>query len=101
MSGKIKHPIRADWWSKTLAGAILGWTLALAVAGIFAWAGPGGIDAPNKTQFVMWMIAPLWMLVFSLSYLFRSGLRAALWLGAANALAYALLFSLRGVPSFS
>lgn len=99
MSGK--HPIRADWWSKTLAGAILGWTLALAIAGIFAWAGPGGIAAPNKTQFVMWMIAPVWMLVFSLSYLFRSGLRAVLWLGAANALAYALFFSIRGVPSFS
>ncbi|NVD97290.1 hypothetical protein [Massilia sp. BJB1822] len=101
MSGKNKNTIRADWWSKTLAGCILGWTLALAVAGIFAWAGPGGADAPNKTQFVMWMIAPVWMLVFSLSYLFRSGARALLWLGAANALAYALLFSLRGVPAFS
>ncbi|MDC8758405.1 hypothetical protein [Janthinobacterium fluminis] len=89
-----KQPISKDWWSKTLAGAVLGWTLALALAGLFAWFGPDGIAAPQKSQFVMWMIAPIWMLVFSFVYLFRSGARAVLWLAAANLLAYALLYLL-------
>jgi hypothetical protein len=94
-----KAPIRPDWWSKTLVGCVLGWTLALALAGLFAWAGPGGIAAPQKNQFVMWLIAPIWMMVFSLSYLFRSGLSALGWLGAANLLAYAVLFMYRGLPT--
>lgn len=89
--------IGADWWSKTLAGALLGFTLALALAGLFAWVGPGGIGAPQKNQFVMWLIAPLWMAIFSLVYLLRSGARALLWLGGANLLAYALLFAARAL----
>lgn len=89
-------PIRADWWSKTLAGAVLGWTLAFALAGVFAWIGPGGIGAPQKSQFVMWMIAPLWMIAFSVVYLFRSGLRAVLSLGGANLMAWGLLLAVRG-----
>ncbi|SFF51664.1 hypothetical protein SAMN05518865_101114 [Duganella sp. CF458] len=87
--------IRPDWWSKTFAGAVLGGALALALAGLFAWAGPGGIGAGEKAQVVMWSIAPLWMTVFALVYLFRTGLRAGLWLGGANVLAYSLLFYVR------
>lgn len=87
--------IRPDWWSKTFAGAVLGATLALAFAGLFAWAGPGGINAREKAQFVMWIMAPLWMAVFSTVYLFRSGRRAVLWLGGANVAAYSLLFYIR------
>ena len=88
--------MKPDWWSKTFAGAFLGGTLALAVAGLFAWLGPGGIDAREKSEFVMWMMAPVWMAVFSTVYLFRTGLRAVLWLGGANMVAYGLLFYVRG-----
>lgn len=88
--------MKPDWWSKTFAGAFLGGTLALALAGLFAWIGPGGIAAPEKAQFVMWMMAPVWMAVFSTVYLFRTGLRAMLWLGGANVAAYGLLFYVRG-----
>jgi hypothetical protein len=87
--------IRPDWWSKTFAGAVLGAALALALAGLFAWAGPGGINAREKAQFVMWIMAPLWMAVFSTVYLFRSGRRAVLWLGGANVVAFSLLFYIR------
>lgn len=98
MRPERKRPaIRADWWSKTLAGAVLGWTLALALSGLFAWLGPGGVDAPNKSQLVMWLIAPLWMLAFSFTYLFRTGLHALLWLSGANLLAYGALFAARGM----
>lgn len=91
----MNNKISPDWWTKTLAGAGLGLTLALALAGVFAWAGPGGIDAPNKTQAVMWSIAWIWMPVFALVYLFRSGAHAVLWLALANVAAYGLLFWVR------
>ncbi|MFT4047568.1 MAG: hypothetical protein QM661_12860 [Solimonas sp.] len=87
--------LQPDWWRKTFAGAVLGLTLAFALGGLFAWLGPGGIAAPDKAQFVMWMIAPLWGLCFALVYLFRSGARALLWLGLANAAAWGLLLAVR------
>lgn len=85
--------IRPDWLSKSLAGTVLGFTLALAIAGIFAWFGPGGLTAPNKYQFVMWMIAPLWFAVLGFTFLFASGVRAWLWLGGANLLLYSGFFA--------
>lgn len=88
---RMKQKIQADWWRKGIAGLVLGFTLALGLAGIFAWAGYGGIAAPNKTQFVMWMIAPVWMLVLSTVFLFRTGRQALLWLGLANILVYLTL----------
>lgn len=92
---KLK-PRKPDWWGKTLAGGLLGFSLAFCLCGLFAWLSPGGIATPNKVQLVMWMIAPLWMLVFSLSFMFRSGLRAFFWLGFANLVAIASLAWVRG-----
>ncbi len=88
--------IQPDWWSKSIAGCLLGFTFALAVSGVFAWVGPGGIEAPNKVQFNMWIIAPIWMLILSFSYLFKTGVRAISWLVALNLLAYIILFAVKG-----
>lgn len=88
MSGVIQR----DWWLRSLAGTALGWTLALALTGLWAWWGPGGITAPNKVQFNMWLIAPLWMLALSSVYFVRTGLRALGALLLANGAAYAALF---------
>lgn len=87
--------LQPDWWSKSLAGGLLGLFLALALCGLFAWAGPGGIDALDKVQFVMWSVPPVWMTVFAFSYLFATGTRAWAWLGGANALAWAALVAAR------
>ncbi|MFQ6372062.1 hypothetical protein [Shewanella sp. YIC-542] len=84
--------IRPDWISKTLCGLVLGFTLALALVGLFAWFGPGSMAAGDKYQFNMWLLAPVWLSILSLVYLFRSGRRALLWLGGANLLAWGLLF---------
>ena len=44
-------------------------------------------------------MAPIWATVLSFVYLFRDSLRAWLWLGTANALAFAALWLVRGVMS--
>lgn len=87
--------IQPDWWLKTLAGLILGFTLALGLVGLFAWFGPGGIDADTKVQFNMWMIAPIWLLILSFSFLFKTGLRAIGYLGLLNILTYIVLYTFR------
>lgn len=87
--------IRPDWLSKSVAGSVLGFTLAIALAGLVALVGPGGLEARNKYQFVMWLVAPIWLGVASLVFLFRSGLRAFLWLGGANLLGYGGLYLCR------
>ncbi|MBD9537556.1 hypothetical protein IB227_17030 [Stenotrophomonas sp. STM01] len=86
------------WLGKTCAGVVLGFGLALALSGLFAWLGPDGIGAGGgKNQFNMWLMAPIWAAVLSFVYLFRDSLRAWLWLGAANVAAFGLLWLTRWV----
>ena len=87
--------LQPDWWTKSLAGFILGFTLALGLVGLFAWFGPGGINADTKVQFNMWMITPIWLLILSFSFLFKTGLRAIGYLGLFNILTYIVLYTFR------
>jgi len=87
--------LQPDWWTKSLAGLILGFTLALGLVGLFAWFGPGGIDADTKVQFNMWLITPIWLLILSFSFLFKTGLRAIGYLGLFNILTYIALYTFR------
>lgn len=82
-------PIRRDWVSKTLAGMLLGLGLALGCSGLLAALLPG-MPLPVSGQLVMWLVPPVWLGVLSLVYFFASGLRAWLWLGAANVLVLGL-----------
>lgn len=93
----MKPQIQRDWWLKSLSGTVLGATLALGLIGLFAWWGPGGLHAPEKVQFNMWMIAPLWMLVLSAVYFMRSGRQALVALLALNAVAHGALYWTRQV----
>ncbi len=80
------------WLRKASAGVLLGFTLALALSGLFVWWTPGGLMASSgKTQFAMWLVAPLWTGIASFCFLFRSGRYAWGWLGLANVIAFALL----------
>ena len=88
--------IRPDWWAKTSAGLLLGFGLAMALVGLPAYLVPGGIAAPDGRFTTLRFLMPfVWIPVFSLCYLFRSGRAAWLWLGGANLLAFALLFACR------
>lgn len=86
------------WLGKASAGTVLGLGLALAVSGLFVWWSPGGLmDGSGKTQFAMWLVAPIWCGIASLCFFFRSGLRAWVWLGAGNIAAFGLLALTRAI----
>jgi hypothetical protein len=88
--------IRPDWWGKASAGAILGLGLALSLVGIYAYLGPGGINAPvGRYALMRHLEALVWIMVFGFCFLFRSGRAAWAGLGAANLIAFAALFACR------
>lgn len=89
-----RPPVRPDWISKTLAGVLLGLTLALAVSAVFSQL-TAAMPLPTRGQLVMWMVPPVWLGVCGGVYFFTTGLRAWLGLGGANLLAFGLLFALR------
>nr|WP_218626747.1 hypothetical protein [Caballeronia sp. dw_276] len=74
-----------------MAGAAGGFGLGIAASGLLACLTPGPLDAQNKFQVAMWLVPPVWIGAMSVSFVFRSGLRAWLWLGGANALGFAML----------
>lgn len=88
--------IRRDWFGKASAGAILGLGLALSLIGLYAYLGPGGINAPGGRYATMRHLESfIWIGVFGFCFLFRSGLAAWLWLGVANLVTFAALFACR------
>lgn len=89
-----------DWAGKAAAGVILGFGLALALSGLFAWLGPGGLLAgAGKTQLSMWLMSPIWVATLALCFLFRSGRSAWCWLGLANLAAFGALHAGRSLLS--
>ncbi|WP_038207520.1 MULTISPECIES: hypothetical protein [Xenophilus] len=95
MNTKVKAPpIRRDWLSKSIAGTLLGFTLAVAVSGLLDLA-TQALPLATRGQLSMWLVPPVWFGVLSLCFLFGSGARAWLWLGAANAAVFGLWAALR------
>ncbi|MFT3802576.1 MAG: hypothetical protein QM766_15330 [Burkholderiaceae bacterium] len=92
----MAREIRPDWWGKTSAGVILGFGLAVALVGLFAYLVPGGIEGPGGRHTLWrWLVPPIWIGVLSSCFLFRSGLTAWFWLGAANLIAFSALLACR------
>lgn len=83
--------IRRDWVAKTLAGALLGFALALGASAVLA-ALTQAIPLATRSQLAMWLVPPVWLGVLAGVYFFSSGLRAWCWLGGACALLYGGLF---------
>jgi hypothetical protein len=76
-------PVGREWGSKTLAGALLGLSLALACSAIFARLA-SGIAPQVRAQLTMWMVMPIWLSALASSWGFESGKRAWRWLALAN-----------------
>src|SRR5215469_1881306 len=90
---KRRQPtLQRDWWSKSIAGTVLGFTLAMALSGVFMRVmALNGSPAGMSTQLAMWLVPPVWLTVLSFVFLFRSGWRAWGWLLAANAVVVLVL----------
>jgi len=86
MTTATKRPLSSrDWFGKTLAGLILGFFLALGLAGLLRVLANDGLPFFSaRGQLSMWLMAPVWGLVLSFCFLFRSSLRAWGWLFVAN-----------------
>ncbi|WP_374359237.1 hypothetical protein [Pseudoduganella danionis] len=80
-------PIARDWLGKTLAGILLGFTLALGCSALFVWLA-ASLPQSARSQLAMWLLAPVWIGVLGGVFFFRSGKQAWLWLGAANLLVF-------------
>lgn len=84
-------PIRRDWISKSLAGAVLGFALALGASSLLA-ALTAEMPLATRSQLAMWLVPPVWLGVLGGVYFFASGLRAWGWLGGACLALYGGLF---------
>lgn len=94
MSRPPLPPIRPDWIAKSLAGFLLGFTLAIGCSGLLVASTPT-MAKVIQGQLAMWLVMPVWLGVLGLVFLFASGWRAWLWLGTANLLVYVGLYAAR------
>lgn len=85
-----------NWFGKASAALILGFTFSIAITCLFALLfSEGDTYLSAQGQVAMWMMAPLWSLILSFCFFFRTPLRAWSWLFAANIVAWALYAAAR------
>ncbi len=84
MKEAIKRKIEGHWIGKTSAGIVCGFVLALAASGLLVRVGPGSSADAAKAETAMLVVPLVWTAAFSAAYVFRTGLRAWLWLGAVS-----------------
>ncbi|WP_232495542.1 hypothetical protein [Novosphingobium kaempferiae] len=83
-----------DWLGKASAGLILGFVLALGLSGLIAWSiGVSDTFFSTRGQLAMWSMSPVWCLILSLCFLFRSGGRAWGVLGLASVIVWASVYA--------
>jgi hypothetical protein len=76
-------------WGKSLAAALLGLPLTTGIIGLIGLLWPGELAVTTLPWLLMSF--PLWVGVMSLAFLFKSGLRAWLWMGGATLLCFGLI----------
>lgn len=93
----LARVLASPWTTKTLAGLLLGYALALAVVALFVALVPA--PATQTFQMAMWLVVPVWLTVLSFVYLFPTAVGAWAWLGGGTALAWALVAAARAALS--
>ncbi|MFI8666406.1 hypothetical protein ACIGGE_08225 [Qipengyuania sp. NPDC077410] len=84
-----------DWFGKASAGLVLGLAIALGISGLLAEAmGLKDTYFSLQGQLTMWLMAPVWAMILSFCFLFRSGQRAWAVLGALTAVFWIALYLL-------
>ena len=79
-------------WGKSTAAAFLGLPLAVIVVGILALLSQ---DQARTTLPWLLLFVLFWIGAMTIAFLFRTGLRAWLWMGGATLLGYAALYWLK------
>jgi len=79
-------------WGKSFAAVFLAPLLAVALVGIVALLSP---SPQRDTLPALLMFYPVWIGVIAVTFLFKSGARAWLWLGGATALGFGLLYAIK------
>lgn len=79
--------------TKSLLSFLLGFPLALAVCGLYGWLGVGSMV--DKYMVVLWLLVPVWTLIFCLSVRLSSPLVLSGVLLGANLIGFALLYLVR------
>lgn len=82
-----------DWLAFSLAAALPGFVLAMALAGVFQYL--GNPLAQDKSQVTMWIVPPLWMAAAGAAFGFRTPRAAWGWLLLASVLASLAVVALR------
>lgn len=84
------------WVGKVSAAVIPGFALALAGSvALRELAGVGDAFVDAGGQIAMWSVAPLWAMLLSFCFLFRSGVQAWLSLCGGNLLVWATILLVR------
>jgi len=88
------------WLGKASAAVVAGFGLTMALTSIFAaFFSRGDSYFTPQGQMAMWLSSPIWCLILSFCFFFRSGARAWAWLIAANVVAWAIYAVVRMLMS--
>jgi len=79
-------------WGKSFAAALLAPPLAVALVGLAALMSS---NQHRDTLPALLMFFPIWVALMAAAFLFKSGLRAWLWMGGATVLGFGLLYALK------
>ncbi|MEL7477759.1 MAG: hypothetical protein AAGJ17_02525 [Pseudomonadota bacterium] len=100
----VSQKIQPQWWGKTAVGVFLGLALSYGIVALIVWFGPDGINSNLsdqrlfwKTQFNMWIVTPIWMLIVSFIYMFKTTKQAFIYLLSANVIIYTIFIGLRSM----
>lgn len=84
------------WFGKVSAAFVLGFTLTIALTCTFsAIFSKGDGYFTSQGQLAMWLASPIWCLILSFCFFFRSGRTAWGWLALANVAAWLIYVATR------
>ncbi|MFV5492362.1 hypothetical protein [Acinetobacter sp. ASP199] len=92
----FQQRIQADWWSKSLAGWVLGLSLAIAIASLITILALKHLAPSLAPQIGMWSVPWLYLPLVFIAYFIPKGWQALLIYTVFNAVAYGILFGIRG-----
>jgi hypothetical protein len=62
---------KAQWLLKTVGMLLIGFPFAVFTSSLIGWAAPDSVPLDIRSQFIMWLITPLWLTPLSLVFFSR------------------------------